>query len=61
MRWGEESAVLKIEAGSEGAESAPSLEPGDTGTPCPGSGVVTHSWELGWSPGGACQLLWDTS
>lgn len=57
MRWGEESVVIKIEAGSEGAVSAPSLEPGDSGTPCPGSGLVTHSWELGWSPGGACQLL----
>lgn len=43
--WGEKSGIIKIEAGSESTVSAPSLEPGGSGTPCPGSGVVTHSWE----------------
>lgn len=43
--WGEEGVGIKIEAGSEGTVSALSLEPGDAGTPRPGSGLVTHSWE----------------
>lgn len=46
--------VIKIEAGSEVAVLAPSLEPGDSGTACPGSRVVTHSWELGMEP---CESL----
>ena len=57
--WGEEAAVgIKIEAGSEGTLSALSLEPGDAGTPRPGSGLVTHSWELRMEP---CQLLREAS
>lgn len=44
--WGEEGVGIKIEAGSEGPVSALSLKPGDSGTACPGSGLVTHSWEL---------------
>lgn len=51
--WGEESVVVKIEAGSQGAVSALSLESGDAGTPCPGSGLVTHSWELRMEPCGS--------
>lgn len=45
--------VIKIEAESEGAVSAPSLEPGDAGTPRPGSGLVTHSWESRIEPCGS--------
>lgn len=45
--------VIKIEAESEGAVSAPRLEPGDAGTPRPGSGLVTHSWESRIEPCGS--------
>lgn len=39
----------------------PSLQPGDPGTPCPGSGSGTHSWELRMESCGACQLLREAS
>lgn len=42
--------VIKIEADNEGAVSAPSLQPGDTGTLRPGSCLVTHFWELKMEP-----------
>lgn len=45
--------VVKIEADSEGAASAPDLGPGDTGTPRPGSCLVTHFWELKVEPCGS--------
>ena len=48
--WGEEVVGIKIEADSEGTVSALSLKPGDSGTACPGSGLVTHSWELRTEP-----------
>ena len=48
--WGEEGVGIKIEAGSEGTVSALSLKPGDSGTACPGSGLLTHSWELRTEP-----------
>ena len=48
--WGEEVVGIKIEADSEGTVSALSLKPGDSGTACPGSGLVTHSWELKTEP-----------
>ena len=43
--WGEEGVGIKMEAGSEGTVSALDLKPGDSGTACPGSGRVTHSWD----------------
>lgn len=60
--WQEESVVIKIEAGSEGTVSAPSLKPGVSGTPRPGPGLVTHSRELRMEPGCvACQHLREAS
>lgn len=43
--WGEEGVRIKIEAGSEGTVSALNVKPGASGTACPGSGLVTHSWD----------------
>lgn len=48
-----ERVVTKIEAGSQGTVSALGLEPGDSGTPRPGSGLVAHSWELRMEPCGS--------
>lgn len=51
--WGEDRVVIKIEAESEDAVSAASLELGDAGTPRPGSDWVTYSWESRREPCGS--------